>query len=147
MFLFILSRSLKGVVLPLLTVIYGVIWTLGLVGFFKVPFNNITTSVITMTIGIGIDFGLQLMTRYQYELKSFDKRKAMENTITNILNPMVITVIAAVVGFRAMAFGNLKLMNDLGVTMSIAIVASMLASIIGVASFMLLIMGKKKLKK
>jgi uncharacterized protein len=146
-FLFILSRSLKGVVLPLLTVIYGVIWTLGLVGFFKVPFNNITTSVITMTIGIGIDFGLQLMTRYQYELKSFDKRKAMENTITNILNPMVITVIAAVVGFRAMAFGNLKLMNDLGVTMSIAIVASMLASIIGVASFMLLIMGKKKLKK
>jgi predicted RND superfamily exporter protein len=143
-FIYILTRSVKGTVLPLLTVILGIIWTLGLIGFFQVPFTTITASVITITIGVGIDFGLQLMTRFQYELKFNEKREAMKRTITGVLSPMIITVIAAVIGFRAMGLGKLSIMNDLGSTMSLAIIASMLASITGVAAIMLLLQRKNK---
>ena len=118
---------------------------MGLIGVFRVPFNNITSSVITMTIGIGIDFGIQLMMRYQYELERHDKFKAMEEALTNVLTPMVITVIAAIVGFRALAFADLKVMSDLGVTMSIAVTACMLAAITGVAGLIVLFQRRKKL--
>jgi predicted RND superfamily exporter protein len=145
-FIYLLTRSVKGTILPLLTVILGVIWTLGLIGFFQVPFTPITASVITITIGVGIDFGLQLMTRFQYELKFNERKEAMKRTITGVLNPMIITVIAAVIGFRAMGLGKLSMMNDLGSTMSLAIVASMLASVTGVAAIMLLLQRKNKIK-
>jgi uncharacterized protein len=142
-FLFLLTRSFKGTFLPLITVILGVIWTMGSIGFFRIPFTSITSSVITMTIGIGIDFGLQLMTRYDYELQFNKKRKAMEITIGNILVPMILTVIAAVIGFSAMRFGNLSLMADLGNTMGLAITVSMIASVTGVASIMVLLQKDK----
>jgi predicted RND superfamily exporter protein len=143
-FLYILTRSIKRTFLPLTTVFLGVLWTLGVIGWGRIPFNSITNSVITITIGVGIDFGLQLMNRYDYELKYHDKKKAMEITLGNMLFPMILTVIAALVGFRAMNLGDLKLMADLGTTISIAITVSMLASITGVASLMVLLQRKKK---
>jgi hypothetical protein len=145
-FLYILTRSIRNTFLPLVTVVLGVIWTLGLGGFVGVPFNNITTSVITMIIGIGIDFGLQIMLRYNYELKKYDKRKAMEETITNIMTPMVITVVAALIGFGAMNFGQLKLMGDLGTMMSFGVLGSMLVAISGVAALYVLFQRKKSNK-
>lgn len=143
-FLFILTRSFKGTFFPITTVILSVIWTLGLSGVFRIPFNNITSSVITMTIGIGIDFGIQLYNRYVFELQRHDKRKAMEETLANVLTPMLITVVAAVIGFRAMIFGELNIMGDLGATMSFAIAASMLASITGVAGLLVVTQKEKK---
>lgn len=143
-FLFILSKSLKGTFLPLITVFFGVIWTIGFIGLFRVPFNNITSSVITMTIGIGIDFGIQLMNRFNQELELYDKKVAMKNALVGILNPMLITVISAVIGFRAMVFGELNLMGDLGTTMSIAMVACMLSAITGVAALLVILQKNKK---
>lgn len=143
-FLYVLTRSVKNTFLPLVTVVLGVIWTLGLGGFFHVPFNNITTSVITMIIGIGIDFGLQIMLRYDYELKKHDKRKAMEETMTNIMTPMVITVVAALIGFSAMNLGQLKLMGDLGTMMSFGVAGSMLAAVTGVAALYVLFKREKR---
>jgi predicted RND superfamily exporter protein len=143
-FLYILTRSVRNTFLPLMTVVLGIIWTLGLGGFFGVPFNNITTSVITMTIGIGIDFGLQIMTRYNYELEKHDKRKAMEVTLTNIMSPMIITVVAALVGFRAMSLGELTLMADLGSMMSFGVAGSMLAAITGVAALIVIFQRSEK---
>ncbi|MFH1802611.1 MAG: MMPL family transporter [archaeon] len=145
-FLYILTRSFKNTFLPLVTVVLGIIWTLGLGGFFGEPFNNITTSVITMTIGIGIDFGLQIMLRYNYELRKHDKRKAMEETMTNIMTPMVITVIAALIGFSAMNLGQLKLMGDLGTMMSFGVAGSMFAAVTGVAALYVLFQKEKREK-
>ncbi|MCP3683154.1 MAG: RND family transporter [bacterium] len=143
-FLFLLSFSFRGTFLPLFTVVLAVMWTMGLIGLLQIPFNNITSSVITMTIGIGIDFGIQIWNRFRYEMRSHDKQKAMENTLTHVLKPMAITVIAAVIGFRAMFFGELNIMGDLGTTMSLAMIASMFAAITGVAGVMVLTQGKKR---
>jgi uncharacterized protein len=144
-FLYILSRSIKGTIIPITTVIFGVFWTIGLIGLFQVPFNNVTSSVITMTIGIGIDFGIQLLNRFLYEVKNLDKKKAMENTLTYVMSPMVITVVSAIIGFQAMKFGELNLMGDLGSTMSLAMLASMLAAITGVAA--IIVLTHKDIKK
>lgn len=145
-FLYLLTRSIKSTVLPLLTVVVSIFWILGLTGFFQVPFNNITQSVLTMIIGIGIDFGLQVVNRFNQEIEKHDRKKAMEITLQNILSPMVITVVAALIGFRAMGLGQLKVMADLGTLMSFGITASMLVAISLVASLTLLAYRDKKKK-
>ena len=145
--LLVLSRSIKYTILPLLTVVLAIFWTLGLIGFFQVPFSSITSSVITMTIGIGIDFGLQLSMRFRDELKTRAKREAMRETLKNVLYPMTITVIAAVIGFSTMRLGELSLTADLGTSMSFSIVSSMLVAITVVAGLILIFERDKKRKK
>ncbi len=141
--LLLLSRSIKYTILPLMTVVLGILWTLGFIGLFGVPFNSIVSSVITMTIGIGIDFGLQLSFRFRQELETQDKRKAMKETLKNTLYPMVITVVAAVIGFSTMRLGNLKLMSQLGTAMSFSILACMLVAVSMVASLIVLLERKR----
>lgn len=141
--LLLLSRSIKYTILPLLTVVLAIIWTLGLTGYTGVPFNNITSSVITLTIGIGIDFGLQLSIRFRQELENKNKKATMTSTLKNTLYPMTITVIAAVIGFSTMRLGDLKLMGDLGTTMSFSIVSSMIVAITVVAGLILIFERKK----
>lgn len=144
LFLYILLRSIKNVLLPLITVVVGVLWTFGAIGYFHVTFNNITSSVVTMIIGIGIDFGLQTIIRYNQELESNDKKKAMELTIANIMTPMVITVVAALIGFRAMSIGELKIMGDLGTTMGIAVTCCMIAALTIVAALIVIFQKENK---
>jgi predicted RND superfamily exporter protein len=142
--LYILTRSVKSTVLPLLTVVLSIIWILGSTGFFRVPFNNITQSVLTMIIGIGIDFGLQVVNRFNQEVERNDKKTAMKETLANILTPMIITVLAALIGFRAMGLGQLKVMADLGVLMGIGITASMIISVSFIAALTVLTYREKK---
>lgn len=147
-FLFIVTRSIKYTILPLVTVILAILWVFGLIGYFGIPFNSIISSVISMTIGVGIDFGIQLALRFRHErhVNNLDKQAAMTNTLKYTLYPMVITVIAALVGFQAMRFGKLTLMGDLGTAMSFAILSSMIVAITIVASLIILF-EKKHLKK
>ncbi|MBR9701704.1 MMPL family transporter [Candidatus Pacearchaeota archaeon] len=137
-FLFLLSRSIKYTVLPLVVVVVAILWILGMVGYFQVGWNNITSSVISMTIGIGIDFGIQLSNRFRQELEEHEKREAMTRTLKYTLYPMIITVVAALIGFQAMMLGQLKLMGDLGRTMSFGMVSSMLVAVSLVAGLMLI---------
>jgi hydrophobe/amphiphile efflux-3 (HAE3) family protein len=147
-FLLIVTRSIKYTILPLLTVILAILWVFGMIGYFNIPFNSIISSVVSMTIGVGIDFGIQLSLRFRYErdVNNFYKREAMKRTLQYTLYPMVITVIAALIGFQAMRFGELTLMGNLGTAMSFAILSSMIVATTIVAGLILLF-ERKGLKK
>jgi hypothetical protein len=142
-FLLFVSRSVKYTILSLVTVVIAILWIMGMVGYFNIGWNPIISSVISMTIGIGIDFGIQLSNRFRQELENYDKKQAMVITIKYTLYPMIITVVAALIGFQAMAFGKLKLMGDLGKTMSFSMIASMIVAVTLVAGLMLAFERKK----
>jgi len=142
--LYFLLRSVKSTILTIATILFGIVWALGFAGIIGMTLNPITTSVTTMIMGIGIDFGIQVITRYKYELNRYDKRKAMEETITNIFFPISITTISALVGFRAMSLGELKIMAELGVIMSFGVAGCMLAAVTIIPSLLVLTTRKAK---
>lgn len=143
LFLFLISRSVRYTILPLVTVMVAIIWILGLIGYLQIPFNSIISSVISMTIGIGIDFGIQLSMRFRQELGSSGKRTAMKNTLKYTLYPMVVTMIAAVIGFKSMTLGELKIMENLGNTLILGMVSSMIVAVTLVAGLIVLFEKKR----
>lgn len=144
--LLLLFRSLKTSFLPLTTILFGVIWAMGFVSLIGMGINAATSGVISMIMGIGIDFGIQIITRFKQELKKNEKRKAMEITINGIFMPMFITTLAALIGFRAMSLGQLKLMGEMGTIMSLGVAFCMLAAITIVPSILVLFEKDKKKK-
>src|SRR5450756_404718 len=94
-----------------------------------------------MIMGIGIDFGIQLVTRYRLELQNLSTlnghhpqfqlgpREAMEVTLNNVIIPMLTTTLAALIGFQAMTLGRLTFLGDMGTMMSYGVAASMIAAI------------------
>jgi predicted RND superfamily exporter protein len=144
-------RSIKYGFTPLSTIIFGTIWAMGFVGFIGMGMSSQTSGVLSMIMGIGIDFGIQVVTRYRFELKNIPALKerhpnldigpkeAMAVTLNNVIIPMLTTTLAALIGFQAMSLGKLTFLGDMGTIMSYGVAASMVAAITIVPALIIII--------
>ncbi|HJH27979.1 MAG TPA: hypothetical protein C5S37_14735 [Methanophagales archaeon] len=141
--LIIVFASIKYGLIPLLTIVFGVIWAFGtlvLAGFEVTPS---TSGVMAMIMGIGIDFGIQVTKRFRYELQIRKKEEAMVNTLSNVFYPMLITTIAAVIGFKCLSLGKLPAMADMGTMMATGVVFCMVAALTVVPAVLVLFEREK----
>ncbi len=137
----VLFRSIKYGLTPLTTIIFGSIWAMGYVGLIGMGMSSQTSGVLSMIMGIGIDFGIQVVTRYRFELENMSTlkahhpqlqlghREAMAVTLNNVIFPMLTTTLAALIGFQAMSLGRLTFLGDMGTMMSYGVAACMVAAI------------------
>jgi len=91
-----------------------------------------------MIMGIGIDFGIQIVNRFKQERKQHEIEKAMEVTLLNVFTPMLITTLAALIGFRAMSLGQLTLLGDLGNMMSFGVLFCFIAAVTAIPSVLVI---------
>ncbi|RZB33226.1 MAG: uncharacterized protein AEth_00019 [Candidatus Argoarchaeum ethanivorans] len=134
----VLFRSPKYGFIPLTTILFGTLWAMGYVGLIGMGLTSNTSGVISMIMGIGIDFGIQVTTRYRFERAHQLPPDAMELTLRKVIMPMSTTTLAALIGFQAMSMGQLTFMGDMGTMMSYGVAACMVAAITAVPSFILI---------
>ncbi len=136
----VLFRSIKYGFTPMTTIIFGTLWTIGYVGLIGMGLSSQTSGVLSMIMGIGIDFGIQVVTRYRFELENkLVPRDAMAMTLNNVIIPMSTTTLAALIGFQAMSLGKLTFLGDMGTIMSYGVTASMVAAITVVPALIIII--------
>lgn len=147
----VLFRSIKYGFTPMSTIIFGTVWAMGFVGFIGMGMSSQTSGVLSMIMGIGIDFGIQVVTRYRFELQNIPALKerhpnldigpkdAMSVTLNNVIIPMLTTTLAALIGFQAMSLGRLTFLGDMGTIMSYGVAASMVAAITIVPALVIII--------
>lgn len=125
----LIFRSVKYGFTPLTTIIFGSLWAMGYVGLTGMGLSPQTSGVLSMIMGIGIDFGIQVATRYRMELADKNPVDSMSMALNSVIIPMSTTALAALIGFQAMSLGRLTFLADMGTMMSYGVVASMAAAI------------------
>ncbi|MFW6226383.1 MAG: MMPL family transporter, partial [bacterium] len=127
--LFLVFTSIRYAIKPLFVIGFGVLWTFGYIGLLGMGLSSATSGAISMIMGIGIDFGIQIIMRFRYELKNNLPKKAMEFTMQSVLLPMFTTTVAALIGFQAMSLGELTVLKELGEIMSYGVFFCFLSAI------------------
>ncbi len=142
----LLFRSIIYGFIPLFSVVLGLVWLYGMLGILGVKISSTLAGVASMTIGIGIDFAIQIINRFRQEVLELkgEEEKAMENTLRAVIFPMSITTLASIIGFRALSLAELEVMHDLGLAMSLGVLACYLSALTFVPSAVLL---SRKLKR
>jgi predicted RND superfamily exporter protein len=121
--------SFRYGVTSLLAIVFGSAWAFGLIGFIGFSLTSESSGSLSLIMGIGIDFGIQVVTRFRQELRKLDPRKAIAKTMPNVIPPMTIAAVAIFFGFQSLNFGNLQFIGDLGNVMSFGVIMSYLAAI------------------
>ncbi len=140
----LLFRSAIYGFIPLLSVLLGLIWLYGMLGILGVKISSTLAGVASMTIGIGIDFAIQIINRFRQEVAELSEEDAMENTLNAVVFPMSVTTLASIIGFRALSLAELKVMHDLGTAMSLGVLACYMSALTFVPSALLL---SRKIKR
>lgn len=134
----VLFRSARYGLTPLTTIILGSMWAMGYVGLIGMGLSSQTSGVLSMIMGIGIDFGIQVVTRYRLELRDKIPEEAMALTLNRVIIPMSTTTIAALIGFQAMSLGKLTFLADMGTIMSYGVAACMAAAVTAVPALIII---------
>jgi predicted RND superfamily exporter protein len=131
--------SLRYGVTSLLAVVFGSVWAFGFLGFSGLSLNPQTSGALSLILGIGIDFGIQVVTRFREEMRRLTPRNAIARTMPRVILPMTISVIAIVLGFKALSLGNLKFIGELGDIMALGVLMSYLAAITVIPAFLVVL--------
>jgi len=134
----LLFGSIRYSAISLMAILFGNIWTFGILGTFHMAMSSISAGVLSMIMGIGIDFGIQITSRFRQELKRHEYNEAMIATICGVTVPMLTTTISALIGFRAMSLGQLTFMAEMGTIMSLGVFLCMAAAMTIVPSLLII---------
>lgn len=127
--LFLVFFSVRYALTPLIVIGIGIVWAFGYFGLVGINISPMTSGAISMIMGIGIDFGIQTITRFRDELKINKPAKAMEETIVSVFKPMFTTTLAALIGFKAMSMGDLTVLQELATIMSYGVLFCFLSAL------------------
>jgi predicted RND superfamily exporter protein len=97
-------RSLSRTLAALAPLTVGLIWMAGGMVAFDTPMNFINIFVTTMIIGIGVDYGVHILHRFQ-EVQDFP-REQFEKGIVETGKAVVAASVSTIFGFGSMMFSS-----------------------------------------
>lgn len=135
--LFLSFRNLRGVLLPLATVVMSSIWTMGIMELFGVKLTMISNVIPVLLIAVGSAYGIHLLNRYREEVDrrgvKLDRGKELDETVASTIGavglPIFLAGATTLVGFLSFLTAYLTLVKSFGIFCAIGVGAALLISL------------------
>ncbi|MFT4244481.1 MAG: efflux RND transporter permease subunit [Candidatus Woesearchaeota archaeon] len=123
--------SFKVGIMSILPILISIIWAVGIMGFTGVPFTALSTGLIALVLGIGIDFSIHLVnSTFNYLKEGKTLSQALEYTLNYSGGALLLTTITTFIGFASLVLATLLGIQRLGLALAFSIVSVFLVSII-----------------
>lgn len=133
--LFLFFRSISSVIMSLLVVGMGVVWSLGTLVLFGYEITLLTALIPILVVVIGIPNCIYFLNKYHTTYKEIpDKDKALVTMVGRMGIVTLFCNIAAAIGFAVFAFTKSALLKEFGVVAGINIMALFLISLLFIPS-------------
>ncbi|PPK96326.1 hypothetical protein LY01_00144 [Nonlabens xylanidelens] len=127
---FFFFRSWRATFISIVTVVIGVMWAFGILGWIGYEITVLTALIPPLIIVIGIPNCIFLINKYQQEIKKHgNQAKSLQRVITKVGNATLMTNLTTASGFATFIFTQSKLLVEFGVVASICIIAIFLLSL------------------
>ncbi|MFP3090914.1 MMPL family transporter [Treponema sp. TIM-1] len=147
--LFFSFRRISAVVLPLLTVLIAVIWSIGAMPLFDVKLSVISTILPVILVAVGSAYGIHVITHYigDMQLKGGDlspeeHRELIFSLLRQIGKPIFLAALTTFVGFVSCCFTPVVPIREFGLFSSFGVMVSFAIAVTLIPS-LLLIRGPK----
>lgn len=119
-------RRLSDALLALLPLGLGLVWMVGAMVTLGFSLNLMNVFVVTMIIGVGVDYGIHVVHRYREDVEAgHDGGAGLEETARAVL----LAALTTVVGFGSIATSHYPGLVSMGVVATLGTLATALASI------------------
>lgn len=112
-------RNLRSLFLIAFSVLFGAVFALGVIVLFKDTVSVIAIGIASIIMGIAINYPLHFLAHYKYEGNK-------EQTIREIITPLLIGNITTVGAFLSLLFISSDAMKDLGLFASLLLIGTIL---------------------
>ncbi len=116
--------------LPLLVVVIAMIYMAGAMGVTGISMTMMTMACFPILIGLGIDYGIQFHNRYDEEAsRGRSAQDAVVESVGHIGPAVGIALVAGCLGFSALLFSPIPMIQDFGLTLIVGVIAAYIVAI------------------
>ncbi|MBN2551763.1 MAG: RND family transporter [Spirochaetales bacterium] len=139
--LYIGLRSLRGVLLPLLSALISSVWVIGIMSLFEVAFSVISNIIPVVLIAVGSAYSIHVVNSFsEIPPDSSDRRSQSRRALSRVALPVILAALTTVAGFTAFVFGSyLGMIKEFGIFSALGILFSLIISLTFVPSVLSLL--------
>ena len=132
------GSALLGAV-TLIPILLSVAWILGTMYLMGIPFNVLTGTITSLTIGLGVAYNIHMSERYRLEIRrGHDVWGAMRRAVTGTGGALLGSAATTAGGFGVLAFAILPPLQQFGIITGLTIIYAFLGSVFVLPSFLIL---------
>lgn len=144
--LFVSFRSVKGVMLPLLSAIIAIVWTLGAMSFMGYSMSMISNNIPIILLAIGSAYTIHVVNRVD-QLRSIADKNVVRSALNYVILPVILAAITTVIGFVSFIFGAyLDMIVDFGIFTALGTFIACLMAVLFVPAILSISPGPTKRK-
>jgi len=141
--LFFSFRRFIFVVLPFLTVIIAVVWTVGLAALLGIKLSVITTILPVILTAVGSAYGIHIVTHYMEDtwektLSIAEHRKLVLDLVRVLIKPVFLAALTTLAGFISFCFTPIVPMREFGYCAGVGVIAAFTVAVLFIPSMFLL---------
>lgn len=129
---FLQFRSLTAVLLAHVPVLLAGVWLVGLMGWYGVPFNPANIMTLPLVVGIGVTYGVHILTRFAEEQNPAILAKSTGKAV-------LVSGLTTVAGFGSLAVAEHQGIVSLGFVMSFGVLATMIGGLVALPALLMLL--------
>ena len=145
LFLFISFRSLRGVLLPLITAGISVIWTIGLMSFTGFALTITSSYIPVVLLAVSTAYTIHVVNSYEFS-RIVNRKQALIQALSYTTIPVLLASVTTMIGFISFIFGSyLDMIKEFGMFTAVGTFFALLLSIFFVPALIsaLSIKGRK----
>ncbi len=117
---FLIFKTWQGILLPLVGVFFGVIWTMGLMGYYGEPILILSACLPVILVVIGSSYIIHVYEHLQKETsRGLSFTKALEHTFKQLMSPLSMSTITTVIGALSLLMFKIEPIRHFGLFMAI----------------------------
>jgi hydrophobe/amphiphile efflux-3 (HAE3) family protein len=145
--LLIIFRNIVDTVLGLLGLFMAIIWTYGFGVMAGMTFNQISTTVAVLIVGLGIDYAIHTIMRYREEIRAGnDVKKAVIRMETHLGMALILATLTTIVSFLSNLSSPIPPLRDFGIMNAFGIFSAFIINLTFVPAVKVLIDERKERK-
>ncbi|HWB73296.1 MAG TPA: MMPL family transporter [Nannocystaceae bacterium] len=112
--IYLLFRSWRAVLVLLVPLAFGVVWSLGITQLVLGHLNLMTSLISTVLMGMGIDAGIHFYTRAKVDRRQHDDAEAIRRAFHSLVIPLLVASGTTVGAFLVMATSEFPAFREFG---------------------------------
>ncbi|MCA9704278.1 MAG: MMPL family transporter [Myxococcales bacterium] len=141
--LYFLFRSNRAVLVLLVPLMCGVVWSLGATQLVLGHLNVMTSTISTVVMGVGIDAGIHFFSRAKRACLEHDDGEAIRRAFDGLALPLLVASSTTIGAFASMASSDFPAFHEFGIIAAMG-VALCLLSMVTVLPALCYLVGIKK---
>ena len=128
--LLLFNRSINAAIMPIIVVIFSVVWLYGSIGYLGIPISTLAGSVAALVIGIGVDYSIHILNAYRHFRKNLSVRRSLEKAVHETGLAIFFTSVTTISAFLSFTAGSMPEMTRFGIIMSLGIFYALVLSFV-----------------